>query len=472
MDGGVIIKRKRAQGPFSINYGPYVVDGRISDGAARTLDLLDILCGADEEGNHSCGLIARLRHTTTRTIERHLDELKTVGLIAVEYRQGQTNVVTILDPVEVYGDEAIRNFYRLFVRRETPEKNFGGGTPDKNVGGTYDKNVGGTPDKNVGQNRGGGNRVKKTEPYGALSPEATPLLVLKTAEKKREKEAEDKAKAKGIAFEKEIHSNAASSEIASEAAGCPQDASPPKGNPAQRGGGAPPATAASRPGSRPVSHDDADPIFAPFHPEEEMVPQTLCAAPFKSERSGGQILIPGSDDEDDGRISKKPKKRGMYDPEKAPAEWNTNDAIGYFRKMYQNAWPGEGAPDVGVKDAAAVKGRLAWLKAEGIGAGMMKRAIDHLFAGWSDGLPSRMKWTGSRPGLVLIESTRWFESLVREVQGGVGASGRVDEWSGNTPEGKVREEKYAKKEEIVARLIHEGANLETAEREARRLAGC
>jgi hypothetical protein len=65
-----------------------------------------------------------------------------------------------------------------------------------------------------------------------------------------------------------------------------------------------------------------------------------------------------------------------------------------------------------------------------------------------------------------------FERLVREVQGGVGGSGRVDEWSGNTPEGKVREKKYAEKEEIVARLIHEGANLETAEREARRLAGC
>jgi DNA-binding transcriptional ArsR family regulator len=443
--GGVVIKKKRAQGPFSINYGPYVVDGRISDSAARTLDLLDILCGADEEGCHSCRLIADLRHTSVRTIERHLAELKDVGLVAIEYRQGQTNVITILDPVDVYGDEAIRHFYKMYVRRQKE-------TPDKNDGGTHDKNDGGTPDKNDVQNRGRKNRGKGTELFEAASSSTTPQrgsTPLNFGEGAAEPGRED---ALGAELAK----------IASEAPRIRQDDGTHQGGPEAHEGGQPLQPAQAQAGSCPASDPGA--------PQETPTPpQTVCK-PFTSSRSGCGIIIPGEDPEEEGRFKRKRKKLGG-DTEKNPNEWNCNDAAKYFSDRYKATWRGEGAPAWGVADLSALKGRIAWLKAESIGADMMKKVIDHLFAGWSDGLPARFKW-GTRPTLSLLKDIRLFERLVREVQGGVGGTYKwVDEFRDKTPEDRAKNDKAKEKDAICAELIKGGMSLWDAEKEALKRTG-
>lgn len=440
--GGVVIKKKRAQGPFSINYGPYVVDGRISDSAARTLDLLDILCGADEEGCHSCKLIADLRHTSVRTVERHLAELKEVGLIAIEYRQGQTNVITILDPVDVYGDEAIRHFYKIYVRRQKE-------TPDKNDGGTHDKNDGGTPDKNDVQNRGGKNRGKRAELFEAASSSTTPQ---KESTPLNPGEGAAEAPGEGGLIAK----------IASDAPRIPQDGGTPQGGPEAHDGGRTTQPAQAQAGSCPVS-DPGSPQGTPTPP------QTVCK-PFTSSRSGCGIIIPGDDPQEDGRLRRKPKKLGG-DTEKNPNEWNCNDAVKYFNDRYKATWRGEGSPAWGKADLAGVKGRIAWLKAEGIGAEMMKKVIDHIYAGWSDGLPARFKW-GTRPTVSLLKDIRLFERLVREVQGGVGGVYKtVDEYRDKTPEDRARNDKAKEKDAICAELIKGGMSLWDAEKEALKRTG-
>ncbi len=106
-----IVRSRKILRPFAMVYGPCVRDRRISDAAFRTLILADLLCGADGEGSHSMRLVGRLRGTDERTIRRHWAELKEAGLIQIEYRGGFTNVITLVDPAEVYGAEAISGFY-------------------------------------------------------------------------------------------------------------------------------------------------------------------------------------------------------------------------------------------------------------------------------------------------------------------------------------------------------------------------
>ena len=142
--------------------------------------------------------------------------------------------------------------------------------------------------------------------------------------------------------------------------------------------------------------------------------QSNCALPTSSSGGSG-MKMPGQEDEP----KKKVKLRGLYDASKPVADWTCNDALGYFRQKYQEAFPKEGAPDLKLeKDGAAVKHRLMWLVREGLEIGMMKKVIDYIFDKWSSGLPTRLGWDGTRPSLALIESTRYFESVVREVQNG------------------------------------------------------
>ncbi len=196
-------------------------------------------------------------------------------------------------------------------------------------------------------------------------------------------------------------------------------------------------------------------------------PQTVCEKPFTSSRSGSGITIPGEDEEP----KRKRKPKGQYDPSIPPDQWDSTVAAGYFRQKFKSAWPGEGAPQASIAALSAIKGRINWLKAEGIGVGAMKQAIDHLFEGWSNGLPSRLKWQGSRPTLALIENIRLFERLVREVQSGTGAHGLVDEYKDSTPEDRAMIEKYAEKDRICVALMDEGMGQWEAEKEAKRRVG-
>lgn len=192
--------------------------------------------------------------------------------------------------------------------------------------------------------------------------------------------------------------------------------------------------------------------------------QTVCA-------SGSGRVMPWEREEEQAglRRSRKKgvKKRGLFDPDKDPSEWNGNDLVGYFRECFKQAFPGEGAPDVRIEDLGAAKRRLTWMRNEEMDIGLAKQAVDHLFKHWGNGLPARIRWKGSRPGMAIIEHARLFETLVREVQSGVPAGGTADEF--NTDDETLA--KYQKQEEICARLIREGKSLEEADREAERLAG-
>jgi len=189
---------------------------------------------------------------------------------------------------------------------------------------------------------------------------------------------------------------------------------------------------------------------------------TVCAG-------GSRKVMPWEREEDaaGGGKRKKPRKKGMYDPEKPVSEWTGNDLVGYFREMFKRAWPGEGAPDVRIEDLGAAKRRIVWMRDEGMDIGLAKRAVDHLFANWGDGLPGRLRWKGSRPGIAIVENARLFEMLVREAQNGVATGKTADEWKGDSAE----VERYQRREEIRARMIDEGSTLEQADRESRRLAG-
>lgn len=483
MDGGITIGRKGVGlSPFVQVFGPHVLDERISDGAFRTLMLLDLLEGADREGNHRLNLIAKIRNVDERTIRRHIQELEDARLIEIERSQGETNRILIVEPLDAYGRAAIGGFYKEVQKAnkelwsDQSKTASGKATPDKNVRGTPDKNVrtprtkmsslkdpksdansSGEKDLRSQSETGVENRgVEEIEqsPIGVASPEATPHLLLQPGNETGPIEDETLQP-----------KNVSNGEIASDGPGRLQDATGISKDQDQPGGPPSQGAGASAKAQPPVPGESQ---ILSSGPSGRGAAQTVCA-PFRSSRAGSQILVPGGDDEE--QVPKQRKKKNvMYDPDRDPKDWASPDAVGYFIHMYRKAWPKEGAPDFNAKrDLSAVKGRIAWLKAESIGADMMKRVIDHLFSNWSDGLPARFGWA-SRPSLKLIENIGLFERLVREVQGGV-PSGRVDDWKDKTPEDKERIRKYAEKDEIAARLIREGASLEDAEREAIRLAG-
>lgn len=130
------------------------------------------------------------------------------------------------------------------------------------------------------------------------------------------------------------------------------------------------------------------------------------------------------------RKAKKEKYIPGYDPRKPISEWKELDAIGYFRFLFKQKWPGEGAPDYSVvKDIPALRHRFQWLMRERLPLETMKNAIDYLFEKWDNGLPSRLRLDGSRPGLGIIESTRLFEMIVMEMRNGVGTVKTVDQYS-------------------------------------------
>lgn len=128
-------------------------------------------------------------------------------------------------------------------------------------------------------------------------------------------------------------------------------------------------------------------------------------------------MMPGAASEPRKR-EKTAKTKALYDPERPVDGWTGRDAVGYFRMKFNEKWPGEGAPDWSIKDFTMVGDRIEWLKTERIGVPMMKRVIDTLFDRWKNGLPSKLGWQSPRPSLILIGSSKLFESIVREIQSG------------------------------------------------------
>lgn len=341
--GVLIVRRRSTLSPFAKVYGPMVLDERISDGAFRTLELLDLLAGADGEGRHGLALIARLRKVTSRTIENHVAELEAAKLVSVERRRGHTNRVVIEDPEAVYGREAIAGFFHTV--HEAARSGFD--TPENGCGGTPEKNFGGPPKGVSHRAEGGGAEVQGTEPCGAPSPPAT------------------------------------------------EPTAPPSPDTA-------PDTSSS-PTSSSGPPDSATHVHS--------------GGPAASARSESGIRVPGAGADPERTKAGAVRKRRLYDPDRPLAEWRAQDAVGYFRLRFARAWPTEPPPDVLLKDLGAVRGRLAWLDAEKVGRAAMREAIDHLFEKWDLGLKERIRWEGSRPGLVLIESARWFERILRDFRG-------------------------------------------------------
>lgn len=153
---------------------------------------------------------------------------------------------------------------------------------------------------------------------------------------------------------------------------------------------------------------------------------------FRSDGGGSGIRVPGEDDEPVDKWGRKrrngkAKKKGIYDPDRPINKWRSQDAIGYFQLKFRELWPDAGAPEADEKTRFAVQHRLDWLENEGIGRGMMREAIDTLLARWDNGLRERLNWKKAHPSFALLASARWFESLVREAQGGV--PGRHDEYN-------------------------------------------
>jgi len=97
-------------GPFAMLYGPSIIDKKISDGAFRTYALLWVLGDKIKDGWHSQTSLAKLRGGDRRTVNRHIIELKEAGLVKITGRPGDTNLVRISEPSEVWGNK-ISTFY-------------------------------------------------------------------------------------------------------------------------------------------------------------------------------------------------------------------------------------------------------------------------------------------------------------------------------------------------------------------------
>jgi hypothetical protein len=141
-------------------------------------------------------------------------------------------------------------------------------------------------------------------------------------------------------------------------------------------------------------------------------------------------LNPASHENPDELEKHRPKPGGRQAVEpKPPEKWAGVQALAYFRQKFMERWKGEGAPAWREKDVLATQRRITWLKTEGLSVALMKSVIDHIFEKWSNGLPSRFKWEGTRPGYALIEHTVMFERLIREVQNGVpDPAKKIDSW--------------------------------------------
>ena len=207
------------------------------------------------------------------------------------------------------------------------------------------------------------------------------------------------------------------------AIGLSSEESSSKKNPLEEHPGATsaPDSAASTPSEEPTSADPGGPAPAtvgtrPAHPG--------CSGPVASRRAGSGVTVPGTSKDWSEGTPRPPKKERVPKNKDLhailPAEkWGARDVLGYFADRFRAKWPMEAPPDFSwSKDIPAINGRLAWLKKENMTPEVAKKVIDHLFAGWDNGLPSRLGWKGERPGLALIESVKWFDTLLREVQNG------------------------------------------------------
>jgi hypothetical protein len=115
-------------------------------------------------------------------------------------------------------------------------------------------------------------------------------------------------------------------------------------------------------------------------------------------------------------------------PDLIPVEkWGPYQVLSHFLNRYRRKWHSEPPPTAKQSDLAQVKGRLAFLKAEGCAPDTIRRMVDHLFDAWDAGLGERLRWHGSRPGYGLLTSTYFFDRLLQDTLGVRGRK-RPDEY--------------------------------------------
>ena len=140
---------------------------------------------------------------------------------------------------------------------------------------------------------------------------------------------------------------------------------------------------------------------------------------FESKRGGSGMTVPGDEDEKPERRSRARKNTlPPAHPNKDPDTWKTPDVVQYFKYRWLEAWPPEGKSDLPTAYPpilAGIRGRLAWLDAEGIPRGAVRRMVDHLFDNWGDDLRERFRWEDTRPSFLLISKVWHFEQLAREI---------------------------------------------------------
>lgn len=149
--------------------------------------------------------------------------------------------------------------------------------------------------------------------------------------------------------------------------------------------------------------------------------QTVRASSVPSSRNGGTgMKVPGGRDEGDRPLKKKGgAAKGIYDPSKPVADWTCQDVVGYFRAKYEETYPGEIAPIWSLKGLTKIKLILESLRDAACGAVVMQQAIDYIFTAWKTKLGDRLKFTGARPSLAIIENECFFNPVVQEMQAGV-----------------------------------------------------
>jgi hypothetical protein len=132
------------------------------------------------------------------------------------------------------------------------------------------------------------------------------------------------------------------------------------------------------------------------------------------------MKVPGGRDEGDRPLKKKGgAAKGIYDSSKPVADWTCQDVVGYFRAKYEETYPGEIAPIWSLKGLTKIKLILESLRDAACGAVVMQQAIDYIFAAWRTKLGDRLKFTGARPSLAIIENECFFNPVVQEMQAGV-----------------------------------------------------
>lgn len=117
--GGVMFRGSRPRWPHARVSGPLATDRRITDGAFRTLAVVDALCAAEPRGEISRQVVALLRGISRRALYYHCTELSAAGLVSIRHRgKGTRGVITLADQETVYGKK-IGTFLRDVLKVPT-----------------------------------------------------------------------------------------------------------------------------------------------------------------------------------------------------------------------------------------------------------------------------------------------------------------------------------------------------------------